>query len=158
MEIYDLTAPDIHGKMVDFQIFRGKVLLIVNTSINCPQTGQYAGLEKLYEKYKDRGFEILDFPCNSFGGMAISSDKDIEAFVKQNFGITFRQFARIKINGNNAHPLYSNFLCNTPKFGYKVTYNFTKFLINKKGEIVGKFSGEVRAEDLEPEVLNLLNE
>ena len=115
MSIYDFNVKDINEKDVSLSEYKGKVLLIVNTATKCGFTPQYNGLEELYKKYKDRNFEILDFPCNQFLGQAPGSNEDIVNFCQLNFGTTFKTFSKINVNGKNAHPLYNYLKENSPE-------------------------------------------
>lgn len=170
MSIYDFNVKDINEKDVSLSEYKGKVLLIVNTATKCGFTPQYNGLEELYKKYKDRNFEILDFPCNQFLGQAPGSNEDIVNFCQLNFGTTFKTFSKINVNGKNAHPLYNYLKENSPEeledkdanefkkvlkdlaqvFTKKsIKWNFTKFLVDREGNIVARFSPGFKPEDLE---------
>ena len=163
MSVYDFWVKDMQGNDISLGDYKGKVLLIVNTATGCGFTPQYKELQEIYEEFKDSGFEILDFPCNQFGGQAPGSDEEIHNFCTGRFGITFPQFAKIDVNGENAIPLFK-WLTENTKFdgfgkspmslilsgvvkkqdkGYKnngnVKWNFTKFLIDRNGEIVARF-------------------
>ena len=140
MSVYDFTVKNQKGEDVSLKQYEGKVLLIVNTATRCGFTKQYEQLEALYKKYKDEGFEILDFPCNQFFRQAPGSDEEINAFCSLHFGTEFPRFKKIEVNGDNADPLFV-YLCKQNKDGKlkKVKWNFTKFLINKKGEFVERF-------------------
>ena len=150
MTIYDFKVKDNKGNMVELSKFKGKVLLIVNTATGCGFTPQYDGLQNLYEKYKDKGFEILDFPCNQFGNQAPGSEEEIASFCDARFGITFKQFAKIDVNGENEEPLY-NFLKSQKGglLGNNVKWNFTKFLVDKNGKVVKRFASTVTPEKIE---------
>ena len=140
MSVYDFAVKNQKGEDVSLKQYEGKVLLIVNTATRCGFTKQYEQLEALYKKYKDEGFEILDFPCNQFFRQAPGSDEEINAFCSLHFGTEFPRFKKIEVNGDNADPLFV-YLCKQNKDGKlkKVKWNFTKFLINKKGEFVERF-------------------
>ena len=140
MSVYDYSVKNQKGEDVSLKQYEGKVLLIVNTATRCGFTKQYEQLEALYKKYKDEGFEILDFPCNQFFRQAPGSDEEINAFCSLHFGTEFPRFKKIEVNGDNADPLFV-YLCKQNKDGKlkKVKWNFTKFLINKKGEFVERF-------------------
>ncbi len=153
MSIYDITVKDNKGNDVNLGEYKGKVLLIVNTATGCGFTPQYDGLQDLYEKYNDKGFEILDFPCNQFLGQAPGSAEQIESFCQVNFGITFRQFAKIKVNGKDESPLYE-YLKSEKKGSIK--WNFTKFLVDRDGNVVDRFAPTVTPEKLDAEVAKLL--
>ena len=140
MSVYDYSVKNQKGEDVSLKQYEDKVLLIVNTATRCGFTKQYEQLEALYKKYKDEGFEILDFPCNQFFRQAPGSDEEINAFCSLHFGTEFPRFKKIEVNGDNADPLFV-YLCKQNKDGKlkKVKWNFTKFLINKKGEFVERF-------------------
>ena len=137
MSIYDFTVNDNKGNSVSLSEFKGKVLLIVNTATKCGLTPQYEGLEKLYEKYRDRGFEILDFPCNQFAFQAPGDAEKIDSFCKLKYGTKFPRFAKIKVNGSDADPLYVYLKEQKPG---RIGWNFAKFLIDRKGNVVGRFA------------------
>jgi glutathione peroxidase len=164
MNIYDFTVQDAYGENVSLKQYEGKVLLIINSATKCGFTPQYDALQDLYEKYEEDGFAILDFPCNQFGGQAPGSNEEILKFCDAKFGITFPIFSKIEVNGENAHPLFQ-YLKSRKGFGgfdetHKLTpvlkdllskadpdyaakpdikWNFTKFLIDRQGEVVERF-------------------
>ena len=141
MSIYDYTVKDNKGTSVKMEEYRGKVLLIVNTATGCGFTPQYDGLQDLYEKYKEQGFEILDFPCNQFFGQAPGTAEEIESFCTGRFGITFKQFAKIEVNGKNEDPLYTYLKSQKGGiFGSRIKWNFTKFLVSREGEVLDRFA------------------
>lgn len=174
MSIYDFTVLDAMKKPISLSRYTGKVILIVNTATGCGYTPQYAGLETLYEKYKEKGLEILDFPCNQFLGQAPGTEAEIIAFCQKNFGVTFKTFAKIKVNGKGSEPLFAYLKENSPamkevppcplkrifrKFtcsSSKIKWNFTKFLIDREGNIVGRFEPATTPEELVPMIINLL--
>jgi len=134
MNIYDMTVKDVEGNDINFADYKDKVLLIVNTATGCGFTGQYDGLQKLYEDYRDKGLEILDFPCNQFGAQAKGSNEEIASFCSSRFGITFKQFDKVNVNGENECPLFTYLKQEKGGLaGSKVKWNFTKFLVNKNG-------------------------
>ena len=135
-DIYQFKVLDGNGDSVALSQYRGKVLLIVNTATQCGYTPQYTDLQRIYETYKDSGFVILDFPCNQFGSQAPGSYDDIHDFCTGRYGITFPQFAKIDVNGANASPLYV--WLKTKKPG-DIKWNFTKFLLDRKGEVIRRF-------------------
>jgi glutathione peroxidase len=147
--IYDFTMQDIDGKTVNLKDFSGKVVLLVNVASKCGFTYQYEGLEKLYKNYKDQGFVILGFPANNFLGQEPGTNIDIKTFCSLNYGVTFPMFAKISVKGKDKAPLYVYLTDKTtnPKFGGEISWNFNKFLINKKGEIVNRFDSKVKPED-----------
>jgi glutathione peroxidase len=159
MNIYDFIVKDAKGNDVSLSAYRGKVLLIVNTATACGFTPQYEGLQELYESHKDRGFEILDFPCNQFGHQAPGTGEEIAAFCTGRFGITFQQFAKIEVNGENESPLYK--WLKTQKGGVagsKIKWNFTKFLIDKNGNVVGRYAPTAKPESLVARIEQVLGE
>lgn len=135
-DIYQFKVLDGNGDSVALSQYRGKVLLVVNTATQCGYTPQYTDLQRIYETYKDSGFVILDFPCNQFGSQAPGSYDDIHNFCTDRYGITFPQFAKIDVNGANASPLYV--WLKTKKPG-DIKWNFTKFLLDRKGEVIRRF-------------------
>ena len=135
-DIYQFNVLDGNGDSVALSQYRGKVLLVVNTATQCGYTPQYTDLQRIYEAYKDSGFVILDFPCNQFGSQAPGSYDDIHDFCTGRYGITFPQFAKIDVNGANASPLYV--WLKTKKPG-DIKWNFTKFLLDRKGEVIRRF-------------------
>lgn len=135
-DIYQFKVLDGNGDSVALSQYRGKVLLVVNTATQCGYTPQYTDLQRIYEAYKDSGFVILDFPCNQFGSQAPGSYDDIHDFCTGSYGITFPQFAKIDVNGANASPLYV--WLKTKKPG-DIKWNFTKFLLDRKGEVIRRF-------------------
>ena len=135
-DIYRFKVLDGNGDSVALSQYRGKVLLVVNTATQCGYTPQYTDLQRIYEAYKDSGFVILDFPCNQFGSQAPGSYDDIHDFCTGRYGITFPQFAKIDVNGANASPLYV--WLKTKKPG-DIKWNFTKFLLDRKGEVIRRF-------------------
>jgi len=159
MNIYDFTVKDAIGQDVSMKEYQGKVLLIVNTATGCGLTPQYAGLQDLYDTYKDQGFEILDFPCNQFANQAPGSDDEIKSFCETRFGVTFKIFHKIDVNGDNADPLF-NFLKNEQggMLGSNIKWNFTKFLVNKHGQVVKRFAPTDVPEKIENDIKKLLAE
>jgi len=163
MNIYDFTVRAQNGSEVSLADYRGKVLLVVNTATACGFTPQYNELQDIYNEFRERGFEILDFPCNQFGAQAPGDDEEIHAFCTGRFGIRFPQFSKVDVNGENADPLFKWLTENTRFDGFgmspmgvmlsgvvkktdadyknnsKIKWNFTKFLIDREGEIVGRF-------------------
>ncbi|MCC8100738.1 MAG: glutathione peroxidase [Clostridiales bacterium] len=141
MSIYDFKVTDGKGRQVSLSDYSGKVLLIVNTATGCGFTPQYDGLQELYEKYSDKGFEILDFPCNQFGKQAPGTDEEIASFCTGRFGITFPQFHKINVNGEDAEPLYKFLKSQAGGVaGEAIKWNFTKFLVDRKGNVVGRYA------------------
>jgi glutathione peroxidase len=141
MSIYDFELTTIDGWNKTMEDFKGKVLLIVNTASKCGYTSQYDGLQKLHDDFKDRDFVVLGFPSNDFLRQEPGSEEEIKAFCDANFGITFPMFSKIHVKGKEIHPLYEFLVSGGGKkeFSGKVKWNFTKFLINREGEIIGRF-------------------
>lgn len=139
--IYQFEAELLDGKNKSFADYEGKVLLIVNTASKCGFTPQFSGLEKLYEKYKDQGFEVLGFPCNQFGGQDPGSNEQIGAYCQKNYGVNFPMFAKVDVKGPEAHILF-RYLTNNSKgiLGNGIKWNFTKFLIGRDGKVLNRFA------------------
>lgn len=159
MTVYDFVVRDAKGNDVSLSDYRGKVLLIVNTATACGFTPQYTGLQELYEKYRDKGFEILDFPCNQFAHQAPGTDEEIGSFCTGRFGITFKQFAKIDVNGEQESPLYRWLKAQKGGIGgANIKWNFTKFLVNQNGEVIDRFAPTTTPAALEKEIAKLLGE
>ncbi len=142
--IYEYSAMNIEGKDLSLEKYKGDVLLIVNTASQCGYTKQYEGLQAIYDQYKDRGFKVLGFPANNFGGQEPGTNEEIKEFCTTKFKVTFPMFAKISVKGEDAHPLYK-FLTDKQlngEFGGDISWNFNKFLTNDKGEIVARFSSK----------------
>ena len=153
MKIYDFKMKDAQGQEVDFSEYKGKVLLVVNTATGCGFTPQYDGLQDLYEKYQAKGFEILDFPCNQFANQAPGTEDEIVDFCQSRYGVTFRQFEKIDVNGSNEAPLYTYLKKEQGGFmGSRIKWNFTKFLIDREGNVVGRFASAVTPEKIDEKV------
>ncbi len=155
--VYDFTVKDRKGNDVKLSDYRGKVLLIVNTATGCGFTPHYDPLEAMYKEMRDRGFEILDFPCNQFANQAPGSGEEIASFCQARFGITFKQFAKIKVNGPEEEPLYT-FLKDQKggALGKKIKWNFTKFLIARDGTVVARYAPTTTPEKIDEDVAKLL--
>ena len=151
--IYDYKVKDMKGNMVELSRFKGKTLLIVNTATGCGFTPQYEGLEALYEKYKEQGFEILDFPCNQFGHQAPGTNEEISQFCTLKYNVSFPQFAKIDVNGPNEDPLYT-YLKSQKKglLSSAIKWNFTKFLVDKNGNVLERFVPTDTPEKLDEKV------
>ena len=151
--IYQFEAELLDGKNKSFADYEGKVLLIVNTASKCGFTPQFAGLEKLYEKYKDQGLEILGFPCNQFGGQDPGTNEQIGDFCQKNYGVHFPIFAKVDVKGPEAHILF-RYLTNNSKgiLGNGIKWNFTKFLIGKDGTILNRYAPTTKPETLENDI------
>ncbi|MDO5713812.1 MAG: glutathione peroxidase [Tissierellia bacterium] len=156
MSVYDFTVKDFNGEDISLEKYKQKVLLIVNTASKCGFTHQYEGLQRLYEKFKDRGFEVLAFPCNQFLHQEPKDNKEIQSFCAVNFGISFPVLGKIKVNGKDAEPLYEYLKKGTD--GKRISWNFNKFLVNKKGEPIKHYGSKVKPMDLEEDILKLLEE
>jgi glutathione peroxidase len=139
--VLDFRVKDIDGKDVDLARFRGKVLLIVNTASQCGYTPQYKDLESIYEKYKSQGLEVLAFPANEFGSQEPGTDEQIKEFCSTNYKVGFPLFSKIVVSGKQIHPLYEYLTSTTtnPRFAGPIPWNFTKFLVNRKGEVIDRF-------------------
>jgi glutathione peroxidase len=157
MGIYDLSATLNNGKEKKLSAYKGNVLLIVNTASKCGFTPQYEGLQELYGKYHDKGFEILAFPCDQFGHQEPGADTEIKSFCDINYGVKFPLFAKIEVNGDNAHPLYK-FLKSEKGglIGDSIKWNFTKFLVDKLGNVVERYAPTTPPERIGPDVEKLL--
>ena len=156
--VFDFTAQDIAGKDVDLSRYKGKVLLIVNTASKCGFTPQYKGLQAIFEKYRQRGFEVLGFPCNQFGHQEPGDEAAISEFCELNFGVDFPLFGKIDVNGDDAHPLYRHLKEEAPGLlGSKaVKWNFTKFLVNRDGQVVKRYAPTDKPESLAKDIEKLL--
>jgi len=155
--IYDFTAKSLAGEDVPLQRYEGRVLLIVNTASACGFTPQYKGLEALQQELGPRGFSVLGFPCNQFGGQEPGDARQIGQFCASNYAITFPMFAKIEVNGNNVHPLYQ-YLKNERSglLGPSIKWNFTKFLVDRLGRVVARYAPTVKPEGLKKEIEALL--
>ncbi|MDD2533245.1 MAG: glutathione peroxidase [Eubacteriales bacterium] len=176
MSIFDYSFKDKKQQVISLSDFKGKVLLIVNTATGCGFTPQYEGLEQLHEKYSAQGLEILDFPCNQFLEQAPGSDDEISEFCRVNFGTKYKQFAKIDVNGEHTHPLYTylkgavsetenaetgKFLellesLNQTRTGSDIEWNFTKFLVDRTGQVVGRYNPTITPAELEAKIESLL--
>lgn len=157
MNIYDFQVKDAKGNVVNLSEYKGKTLLIVNTATGCGFTPQYKGLQHLYEKYQSKGLEILNFPCNQFGKQAPGTEEEIHQFCEINYKTTFPLFSKIDVNGKNELPLYT--YLKGQKGGFlskRIKWNFTKFLINKKGEVIERFGSAKTPEAIEEKIARIL--
>ncbi|HOF98867.1 MAG TPA: glutathione peroxidase, partial [Paludibacteraceae bacterium] len=155
---YDFEAKKINGENISMQQFKGKTVLVVNTASKCGLTPQFEGLEKMYEKYKDKGLVILGFPCNQFAHQDPGSSSEISEFCVVNYGVTFPMFEKVDVNGKNAHPIFK-YLKSQLKgglFGSKIKWNFTKFVIDKNGNPVKRFAPTVTPEKIEKYIEKIL--
>jgi glutathione peroxidase len=155
--IHDFTAKSLAGEDVSLKQFEGQVLLIVNTASACGFTPQYKGLEALHQALHPRGFSVLGFPCNQFGGQEPGNEAQIEQFCASNYAITFPMFAKVDVNGGKAHSLF-DYLKNAKSglFGPSIKWNFTKFLVDRSGKVVARHAPTVRPESLTREIEALL--
>jgi glutathione peroxidase len=156
--IYDFSATSIEGNPVELSNYKEKVLLIVNTASQCGFTPQYQGLQALYQKYSDRGLVVLGFPCNQFGQQEPGSTSEIQSFCQTRFGVSFPLFEKVDVNGINAHPLFKYLTKAVPGIlGTEgIKWNFTKFLVDRKGNVVKRYPSMTKPEDLEKEIEALL--
>lgn len=156
MVFYDFNVKALDGTSVSMGDYKGKIVLVVNTATECGFTPQYEGLQALYDKFKEEGFEILDFPCNQFLGQAPGSNEEIHNFCTGRFGIKFPQFAKIDVNGPNADPLFT-FLKKEVRgrFGSRIKWNFTKFLVDRNGKVLRRFAPTDPPEKIE-RIINAL--
>lgn len=179
MAIYDCKVKDREGKDVSLKTFKDKVLIIVNTATGCGFTPQYKGLEELYKKYHDKGLEILDFPCNQFGNQAPGTDDEIHEFCAFKYNTTFDQFSKVDVNGDDEIPLYTYLkgelkedkitgmknkmsmkavekISSTCKKEGDIKWNFTKFLVDRKGKVIERYSPTFKPEDMEEDLKRLI--
>ena len=156
--IYDFSVKDIHGKEQKLDRYRDKVMLIVNVASKCGFTPQYKGLEALYEKMHPRGLEVLGFPCNQFGAQEPGSEQEIEQFCDLNYGVTFPLFAKIDVNGGDTAPLYQYLKTAQPGLlgTEAIKWNFTKFLVDRKGNVVERYGSNVEPEAIAGDIEKLL--
>jgi glutathione peroxidase len=158
MSVYSYSAPLLNGEPVSLSQWRGRVLLIVNTASHCGLTPQYAGLQRLYQSLEPRGLTVLGFPCNQFLAQELGSESEITRFCRENFGVTFPMFSRLKVNGNRAHELFRFLKKEKPGFlgTPAIKWNFTKFLIDRNGKPVARFAPRTLPEALEVPIRKLL--
>lgn len=157
MNIYDFKVKAQDGSEVSLADYKDKALLIVNTATGCGFTPQYEGLQDLYEKYQPQGFEILDFPCNQFANQAPGDDGEIHSFCTGRYGITFPQFSKIDVNGKNESPLFKYLKSQKGGvMGSNIKWNFTKFLVDKNGNVIDRFAPTVTPEKIEGKIKECL--
>ncbi len=150
MDFYNLEAKKINGEMVSMSEYKGKTVIVVNTASKCGFTPQFEGLEKLYEKYKDQGLVILGFPCNQFGKQEPGVGEEIQEFCQVNYGVSFPIFDKVNVNGSSTHPIFKYLKSNLGGFlGSSIKWNFTKFVIDKNGKPIKRFSPITKPEDME---------
>jgi glutathione peroxidase len=157
MSFYDFSAKGMNGKEVNMNDYRGKVILVVNTASKCGLTPQFKGLEELYQEYKDSGLEILGFPCNQFANQDSGSNEEIHEFCQLNYGVTFKMFEKIDVNGENTNPLYK-YLKNESKgvLSKEIKWNFTKFLIDANGNVIKRYAPTTTPLKLKSDIEKLL--
>jgi glutathione peroxidase len=158
MSVFDFTAPLAGGKSQDLADYKGKVLLVVNTASKCGFTPQYEGLEALHRKYADQGFEVIAFPCNQFGSQEPGNEEEIKNFCSLTYDVTFPLMAKVDVNGDNTDPLWA--YMKQQQAGLMgsrgIKWNFTKFLVNKKGDVVARHGPQVKPEALAKDIEKLL--
>ena len=157
-DLFGIPLKTAEGKEATLDAYKGKVLLIVNTASKCGFTPQYQGLEALYQKYKDQGFAVLGFPCNQFGQQEPGSDSDIQQFCELNYGVSFPVYAKLEVNGDSAHPLFSHLKKAAPGIlgTEAIKWNFTKFLVNRDGEVVNRYAPKDKPQALAADIEKLL--
>lgn len=160
MSIFDMKIKTINGEEQSMSTYKGKVLVIVNTASKCGFTPQYKALQELYERYQSEGLEILGFPCNQFMSQEPGDEEEIKSFCQLNYGVTFPMFAKVDVNGSDAHPLFTHLTKEAPGLlGSKaVKWNFTKFLIDRHGKAVERFSPNTDPKEMEEKIQQLLKE
>lgn len=161
--VYTFSAELLDGQAIRLEEFRGKVLLIANTASQCGFTPQYAGLEALYREYREQGLVVLGFPCNQFGRQEPGTADEIASFCKRSYGVSFPMFAKIDVNGTNAHPLYHFLNREKPArfrflLGNGIRWNFTKFLVGRDGRVIDRFGPRVKPAELAVRIEELLNQ
>jgi glutathione peroxidase len=159
MTIYDHSATSLAGAPVDLAQYKGQVLLIVNTASACGFTPQYQGLEAVYQQLKDQGVAVLGFPCNQFGAQEKGSEAEIGDFCEKNFGVTFPLFAKVEVNGDNAHPLFKQLKHDAPGLlgTEAIKWNFTKFLVDRNGKVVKRYAPATKPADIVDDIARLAN-
>jgi glutathione peroxidase len=158
MTVYDYEATTLDGKPARLSDYKGKVLLVVNTASKCGFTPQYEGLEQLYKRYAERGLAVLGFPCNQFGEQEPGTATEIGAFCQKNYGVTFPMFEKIDVNGDSAHPLYQWLKHSAPGVlgSERIKWNFTKFLIDRSGQVKARYAPLTKPEQLAQDIESLL--
>lgn len=157
-DIYQYSATTISGQEKPIADFKGQVILVVNTASKCGFTPQFKGLEALYEKYKDRGLMVLGFPCNQFANQDPADNDEISQFCELNYGVTFPMFAKIDVNGDNAHPLFRHLKSEAPGLlgSEAIKWNFTKFLVDRNGNVVDRYASTTEPEKIAKDIEKLL--
>lgn len=158
MSIYNFKVEDHIGRQVSLEKFQGQVLLVVNTASKCGFTPQFAGLEKLYQDFKDQGFAVLGFPCNQFANQDPGSNEEIQSFCQLNYGVTFPMFGKVDVNGASASPLFDYLKKETGGLlGDAIKWNFTKFLIDRDGKVIKRYAPTVTPEAIRGDIEKLLS-
>ena len=157
-ELYNISVKDIDMNSVDLSAYEGKTLLIVNVASKCGFTPQYKDLQNLYEKYQDQGLEVLGFPCNQFGAQEPGTNEEVKSFCDLNYNVSFKMFDKIDVNGSNASPLFKYLKHESPGImgTEAVKWNFTKFLVNKAGQVVERFAPKDGESEIESELQKIL--
>ena len=157
-DLYNLSVKDIQLNDVDFSSFQGKTLLIVNVASKCGFTPQYKDLQSLSDKYKDQGLEVLGFPCNQFGGQEPGTNEEVQSFCDLTFNVSFKMFDKIEVNGENASPLFKHLKHESPGIlgTESIKWNFTKFLVNKEGQVVKRFAPKDGEASIEAELKKII--
>jgi glutathione peroxidase len=154
---YDLSAKSLQGKEIGMDAYKGKMILVVNTASKCGLTPQFEGLERIYQKYKDKGLVILGFPCNQFANQEPGDEKSISEGCLINYGVTFQMFSKVEVNGANTHPVYQYLKKElTGCFGSRIKWNFTKFLIDANGKPIKRFAPTTKPEKIDKYLSKLL--
>lgn len=158
--IYDFEATRLNGEVLSIATFKEKVLLIVNVASHCGFTGQYSGLEELYRKYANQGFEVLGFPCSQFMNQEFTEDSQIAEFCSRKFDVTFPMFSKVDVNGKNAHPLFQFLKESRPGILglQQIKWNFTKFLVDRTGRVVARYAPTTTPAQLDSDIEKLLKE
>jgi glutathione peroxidase len=158
VNVFDFQATSLNGKPVDLAQYRGKALLIVNTASKCGFTPQYQGLEAVYRELHGRGLEVLGFPCNQFGSQEPGTEEEIGAFCEKNYGVSFPMFAKVDVNGDDAHPLWKHLKGEAPGvLGLEaIKWNFTKFLIGRDGKVVKRYAPQTKPEEIAGDIERVL--
>ncbi|MCS7102118.1 MAG: glutathione peroxidase [Burkholderiaceae bacterium] len=156
--VYDFSATTIDGRQQPLSAYKGKVLLIVNTASQCGFTPQYAGLQTLHERYFDRGFAVLGFPCNQFGAQEPGNEQQIAQFCETRYGVSFPLFAKVDVNGDAAHPLFVHLKAAAPGLlgSEAIKWNFTKFLVDRSGRVVKRYAPQTDPLSITPDIEALL--
>jgi glutathione peroxidase len=160
MNVFDFQAALLDGTPIDLSRYRGKVLLIVNTASACGFTPQYKGLEEVYRQFRERGVEVLGFPCNQFGHQEPGGEAEIGAFCEKNYGVSFPLFAKVEVNGPDAHPLFRHLKHEAPGLlgTQRIKWNFTKFLVGRDGQVIGRYAPQTKPEEIAGDIEQLLGQ